>query len=137
MKTKSFFTNKYIIGILLLLIVISIDIMLHPGMSRVMLPKKFATNLQPQFPKFCHQPLNIKAKRWVKAVNSIERLQALDSTTAGFEMDIYFDEDLHNFFVYHDSSVMSQTVLQDMLNVYQHRNLQASIWLDFKNLSAH
>jgi len=135
MKTKSFFTNKYIIGILLVLIIISVDILLHPGMSRVMLPKTFTSDLPAQFPTFCDQPLKISGKRWVKAVNHIEKLNALDSSTSGFEMDIYFDEDLQKFFVYHDSSELSQITLQDILNAYQKKELKASVWLDFKNLS--
>ena len=135
MISRKFYTNKYLLALLILLLVLIIDVFLHKGMSRVILPESFTNKRGAQKPDYCIQPLGIKNKEWVKAVNSKELMQGLDSTKAGFEMDIYFDKRQDKFFVYHDSSKVSSQTLEEQLQIYESRKLVSSIWLDFKNLS--
>lgn len=135
MISRNFYTNKYFLAIIILVLVLLIDVFLHKGMSRVILPESFTNKRVPQKPAYCVQSLIITNKDWVKAVNSPVLMQALDTATAGLEMDIYFDKTLNKFFVYHDSSNVSTQTLEEQLEIYKSRKLMASIWLDFKNLS--
>lgn len=135
MRSRNFYTNKYFLALVILILVLLVDVFLHKGMSRVIIPDNFTSKRASQNPDYCVQPLVIKNKDWVKAVNTQELMQNLDSTVAGLEMDVYFDKSKNNFFVYHDSSSMSTQSLQQQLDVYRSRKLSASMWLDFKNLS--
>lgn len=135
MRSRNFYTNKYFIAFVILVLVLMVDVFLHRGMSRVILPESFTDKREAQHPEYCMQPLIIKNKDWVKAVNTKELIQGLDSTVAGLEMDVYFDINENRFFIYHDSSNISVQTLQQQLTIYQNRKLTASIWLDFKNLS--
>lgn len=135
MKTKAFFTNKYYLALLVLVMLLLADVMLHKGMSRVILPESFTSLRKPQHPGYCLPNLINKNKQWQKAVNTGSQLQQLDHSLAGFEMDVYFDLKKNMFFVYHDSSNISQISLLQQLAIYRQRKLSASIWLDFKNLS--
>ena len=135
MKRSSFYTNKYFIAFLILVLVLLVDVFLHKGMSRVILPENFTDKREALSPEYCAQNLIIKNKDWVKAVNSKQLMQQLDSSVGGLEMDVYFDKSKNNFFVYHDSSNISTESLQQQLEIYKSKKLIASVWLDFKNLS--
>jgi len=104
-------------------------------MSRVILPESFTKKRQPQTGiQRCNPALQVKGKKWIKAVNTIAMAERTDSTANGFEMDVYFDTARNNFFVYHDSSVISAVTAGDIFSVMDKRNLQAAAWLDCKNL---
>lgn len=135
MKKNSFILNKYTLSLLILLLCLVADIILHKGMSRVLIPKSFTENRTPQYLKLCENPLIISNKKWSKAVNSVEKMQQIASAIAGLEMDVYFDTTKNLLQVYHDSSETIHPFIEDILNVYATRKLTASIWLDFKNLS--
>lgn len=135
MKKNSFLLNKYTLSVLILLFCLGVDIFLHKGMSRVLIPKTFTVNRRPQDLKLCEQPLIISSKKWNKAVNTAEKMRRLPADAAGLEMDVYFDTTKNLLQVYHDSSELSQPFIKDILDVYKARQLSASIWLDFKNLS--
>ncbi len=135
MRSRNFYTNKYFLAVVILVLVLLTDVFLHRGMSRVIIPENFTSQRAPLMVSYCEQPLIISNKDWVKAVNTQTLMQELDSSVAGLEMDVYFDKSKNNFFVYHDSSNISSQSLQSQLNIYQQRKLSASIWLDFKNLS--
>ena len=135
MRSRNFYTNKYFLALVILILVLLVDVFLHKGMSRVIIPERFTNKRAPQNPAFCVQPLIIKSKDWVKAVNTEALMQAQDSTSAGLEMDVYFDKSKNSFFVYHDSSNISAQSLEQQLDVYRSRKLTASVWLDFKNLN--
>jgi len=115
---------------------VGVDIVLHKGMSRVILPESFTAERSARDYLTCDQPLVVKDKKWIKGVNSIKRLQQLDSSLAGFEIDVYFDTSKNYFMVYHDSGVISELNLEAIMQQYQNRNMTASVWLDFKNLLA-
>lgn len=135
MKLTSFLTNKYTVSVLILLLCLGADIVLHKGMSRVILPESFTTERTAAIYATCNQLLVVKDKKWIKGVNTIAGLQALDTGLAGFETDVYFDTDKNDFLVYHDSAVISDQSLQGILQLYQSRSMTGSVWLDFKNLS--
>ncbi len=137
MSKSKIFTNKYTISALILLLCMAVDIFLHKGMSRVMLPASFTNKIQPYGIQPAKQPLVIYQKKWLKAVNSTSLMLNLDSATAGLELDLYLDTLKNTFFVYHDSSNVSDESLEKLLSIYKQRNLKSSLWFDLKNLSYH
>jgi hypothetical protein len=137
MKKNNFLLNKYTLSLFILLLCLAADIILHKGMSRVMMPESFTAKRSARQFARCEQPLVLAGKSWIKGVNTVLQIEQLDSHVAGFEMDVYFDT-LQNYLqVYHDSSGYSNLPIESILAVYKARNLSSSIWLDFKNLSAY
>ncbi|MEO6229472.1 MAG: hypothetical protein ABJB11_20255 [Ferruginibacter sp.] len=135
MKKNSFILNKYTLPLLILLLYLGVDIILHKGMTRVLIPKSFNSNLHPQYIQPLDVPLTISDKKWQKAVNTVQKMQQLANNAPGLEMDVYFDTTKNLLQVYHDSSETVRPLIEDILAVYKARKLSASIWLDFKNLS--
>ncbi|MFN0082317.1 MAG: hypothetical protein ACKVOM_07325, partial [Ferruginibacter sp.] len=74
-------------------------------------------------------------KEWVKAVNTKELMSKIDSRSSGLEFDIYFDSSKKIFDVHHDVNASIGLNLDDLLKIYNDRKLEASIWIDFKNLN--
>jgi hypothetical protein len=132
---KKFLTNKYTISCIIVLMVVTVDIVLHKGMSRVMLPASFTQQRGVLRPQRCPQPLLNINKQWIKGVNTIVQLAAIDSSTAGIEMDVYYDEVANRLFVYHDSAAISTVGIETLLEIWTQKNKMGCIWLDFKNLS--
>ena len=135
MKKNTSLKNKYTLLLSMLLLLLVLDVFLHKGMTRVLMPAGFSNTIQPQLLQPTSKALIITAKEWKKAVNSLAVMQGLPSDLAGFEMDVYFDTAKNSFQVYHDSAVFSSQSLEGLLEMYQQRKLTSSIWLDFKNLS--
>lgn len=136
MNIPGFIKNKYTISVLILLGLLLADVLLHKGMSRVILPDLFTDKIS----LFNGTPKNnllpVIDKAWIRAINSIEQLEALPQQTAGFEFDAYFDQDSHSFRVYHDSGKMSLLDAENLLSVYDKRKLASGVWIDLKNLEA-
>ncbi len=135
MKIKGFFTNKYFIGIIILLLVFFTDIIFHKGMTRVLIPNSFTEQRSAKDYHHCNTILINKEKRWLKAINTISLIQSIPKNTNGIEIDVYYDPKINSFYVYHDSINVSQTTIHQILNVYKERQMNASIWFDFKNLT--
>ena len=135
MKIKNILLNKYTLSVFILVVCLAADIIVHKGMSRVMLPENFTNERTAKIYPMCEQPLFAGGKKWLKGINSIAQVQQLDTAVDGFEVDVYFDTIKNYLKVYHDSSAMSDVSLNDILSVYKIRNLSAPVWLDFKNLS--
>lgn len=135
MKIKRSIINKYTLPLFILLLCLFTDIVLHKGMSRVILPKSFTDKRGVQKFRRCEQPLVNNGKKWVKAVNTIQKIRQLNTDVPGFEMDVYFDTTKNYLEVYHDSSEERYPRIEEILEVYKQRKLSCSIWLDFKNLS--
>ena len=135
MKKNGFVFNKYTLSLVIVLLVLSVDILMHKGMSRILLPATFIKNQPPQRLTRGDRPLVLTGKKWMKAVNNLERIEQLPQDIAGFEMDVYFDTAKNHLKVYHDSSEYNLLNIESILKVYKSRNLSCSIWLDFKNLS--
>lgn len=133
---KGFFTNKYTVSVFIMLAIVATDILLHKGMSRTILPENFTNKREPQLRLgVCTQNLISTGKPWLKAVNTPELILVIDSSTHGFEMDVYFDTSVNKFFVYHDSARLSNITAEDILNIMESRRINASVWFDFKNLT--
>ncbi len=136
MKKKGILTNKYTLAVLFVLALLISDVMLHKGMTRLMLPGARISDTKVAALAPCGRHLLIDQKKWRQAVNTIEKVNQLDKRIAGFEMDVYFDTAKKCLEVYHDSSAYSSLNITSILRIYRSRELTASIWLDFKNLSS-
>src|SRR6218665_250833 len=133
---KGLIVNKYTISLLILLTILGVDILLHKGMSRTILPASFTTKRSPQTGlSHCNSSLLIHNKKWLKAINNTALAASIDSPVSGIEMDLYFDTAKNVFFVYHDTLVISNTTIEEILAVLSHKKLHPSLWLDVKNLS--
>ncbi len=136
MSKYSFLKNKYTLLVIILLLLLAVDVFLHKGMTRLLMPDGFPAAIQPATLQPLKQPLVQAGIQWKKAVNNGEAMTSLPASVAGLEIDVYFDTARKSFQVYHDSAVFSDQSLEGLLEIYQQRNLSGSIWLDFKNLSS-
>ena len=105
MKKNKFLLNKYTLSVLILLLCLALDIFLHRGITRVLLPDSFTNKRTPQNFVPYDRPLQVNSKEWIKAVNTLSRIEKIPSQAAGIEMDVYFDTIKNTFQVYHDSAV--------------------------------
>lgn len=120
---------------LIIMLLIFADSVLHKGLIRVMLPKKFP-DLSISAKQPSHKAVLINAgKEWIKAVNTIELMNKVESKSSGLEFDIYFDTGKKMFDVHHDVDNSTGLNFDDLLQAYNKRGLVASIWMDFKNLA--
>ena len=127
--------NKYKLIAAFLAIYLLADLVLHKGLVRVMIQKKFPDHaIDSGASKDKHMLINT-GKSWVKAVNTLARLEAIDQYCSGMECDVYFDTAKKIFDVHHDENKSTGLNLDTLLQVYRKRGLQASLWLDFKNLT--
>ena len=119
----------FIIGLYLV-----IDIVQHKGLTRVLLPKTFpAYKTDTSYPQNKNILVN-KNKEWIKAVNTKELLNKIDAAASGIECDVYFNQQKNIFEIHHDPGKSTGFNLNDLLDSYSKQGLQASIWLDLKNL---
>lgn len=127
--------NKYKLIAAIIVLLIAVDSYRHKGLIRVMMPKKYPVyTLGKTFPKNDNRLINTN-KNWVKAVNSVERMNNISTKASGLECDIYFDTVKNMFDVHHDIDDSRGLNFESLLKAYQNRNLQASLWIDFKNLN--
>lgn len=136
MNVKSFLRNKYMLLAIILLSLVTLDMVMHKGITRVLLPKSFPVEKKAGFYKICDAANLPVDKRWRKAVNTLDKIRELDTEIAGFEMDVYFDTTKSCLYVYHDTSEYSTLRIESILDVYASKKMQGFIWLDFKNLDS-
>ncbi len=136
MKSKHYYKNKFFLGALVIILILCTDILLHKGMVRILIPDSFIKNRAAADFPHCDQKLVNNSKTWRKAIDSADAMNKLPAGIAGFEVDVYFDSTINSFYVYHDSSGISNIRIEELLNIYKNRNLSASIWFDFKNLNS-
>ena len=126
--------NKYKLMAFIIGLYLLVDVLQHKGQTRVLFPKEFTqakqSALLPQSKSF----LTNKDKSWKKGVNTHESMNGLNPDDAGFECDVYFDTAAKSFDVHHDPNKSTGYSLDNLLALYHQRKLQASIWLDIKNL---
>lgn len=127
--------NKYKLMAFIILLYLLVDVLQHKGQTRVLFPKNFpGIKLKALLPQSKSILIN-KDKNWKKAINTKLQLDGLRPDIGGFECDIYFDNtSTSSFNVYHDPGKGTGYTLNDLLALYKQKNLQASIWLDIKNL---
>jgi hypothetical protein len=135
MRRFRFIKNKYSLSVLILVCCLLVDIVLHKGMSRVIIPEEFTEKIAPVRLPLCQNPLQQKGKEWVKGINTIGMMNGLPADAAGIETDVYFDEVNNCFYVYHDSSARSELNADTLLSAYHGKKLTATIWFDLKNLN--
>ena len=127
--------NKYKLMAFIIGLYLLVDVLQHKGQARVLFPKDLpGIPLVTLYPQSKSILLN-KDKSWKKAVNTNAQIEELKPDDAGFECDIYFDTaSAGSFDVHHDAGKSIGYSLDDLLQLYQQKNLQAGIWLDLKNL---
>jgi hypothetical protein len=127
--------NKYKLMVFIIGLYLLVDVLQHKGQARVLFPKKFpAYSTGAGLPKSSSTLINTN-KHWKKGVNSKALMQDLNEATAGFECDIYFDTVTNIFHVQHDADKSTGTNLDDLLELYGQKKMNAGIWLDIKNLA--
>ncbi|MCO6496762.1 MAG: hypothetical protein J5I50_03770 [Chitinophagaceae bacterium] len=135
MKQKYRINWKIILPVMLLIYLFT-DILIHKGQFRFLLPASFNSHILSDSLLRCEATVENKSIIWAKGVNTISAIDRLGDEAGGMEIDVYFDTSSNNFYVYHDSSSISKTTLRDILDVYRKKELDFSVWLDFKNLNA-
>lgn len=134
MLLKWAFKNKYKLMVFIIGLYLLVDVLQHKGQARVLFPLQY-----PVIKMDTVQPGNSTIintdKQWLKAVNTVNRMNLVNKNSSGFECDVYFNLQQNEFEVHHDPDKVTGTMLQDLLKYYQQQNLSASVWLDFKNLT--
>lgn len=127
--------NKYKLMAFTIGLYLLVDVLQHKGQTRLLISKDFpGSPMQTLLPQSKTILIN-KDKSWKKAVNTKAQMEVLSPDEAGFECDIYFDPATSGYFdVHHDPGKSSGYSLDDLLQLYRQKKLQASIWLDIKNL---
>ena len=120
--------------LLIPLLYLLVDGVLHKGIVRVMLPKKFNQQLH-LLESTNKQYLKTPNKFWAKAVNTPQALAQVDINTAGCEIDVYFDTTYKTFFLHHNQNNSTGFTIDSFLVIYKNQRRPHCIWLDFKNLS--
>ena len=134
MLLKWIFKNKYKLMAIIIGLYLVADIVQHKGQARVLVPRTFISyKVDTSGPENEHGIIN-KGKAWIKAVNTKELLANVDVKTSGIECDVYFNPGKNIFEIHHDADKPTGFILNDLLDDYLKMKLQASIWLDFKNL---
>ena len=135
MLLKWIFKNKYKLMAFIIGLYIIADVVKHKGQTRVLFAKNFPVyKVDENVPKAKNNLINTD-KEWKKAVNTIDKLNALSEQQGGIECDVYFNREKNSFEVHHDWDKSTGLSLEELFNQYKKRNLSASIWLDFKNLN--
>jgi len=135
MRKRTLTPGKYTGLLIIILLLAGVDVFLHKGITRVLLPASFTDERKEVAVSVCEQPLISNGKEWVKAVNTITGIEQLPYQTSGIEMDVYFDTLKNQLLVYHDSAHYTTTGIEQLLLKYKEKKLSPAIWLDFKNLS--
>jgi hypothetical protein len=127
--------NKYKLMAFIIGLYIVVDVVQHKGQTRVLFPENFPVyQVDENVPKAKNILINTD-KEWKKAVNTINKLNALSEQQSGIECDVFFNMTKNSFEVHHDWDKPTGLGLEELFNQYKKRNLSASIWLDFKNLN--
>jgi hypothetical protein len=126
--------NKYKLMVFIIGLYLLVDVLQHKGQIRVLFPKDFAESKNEILLPQSKSILINKDKSWKKGVNTKEQMSQLNADGAGFECDVYFDRTTISFDVHHDADKSIGYSLDNLLQLYHQKKLQASIWLDIKNM---
>lgn len=127
--------NKYKLMVIIIALYLGVDVWMHKGQTRMLLPKIFGETSYAALKPQSKAILINTNKNWKKGINTPALINKLDEHTAGFECDVYFDTEQNVFSVHHDAGKPSGFTLDSLLKIYQHKKLSSSIWLDVKNLA--
>ncbi|MEO6254986.1 MAG: hypothetical protein ABIO79_16880 [Ferruginibacter sp.] len=127
--------NKYKLMAFIIGLYLLVDVLQHKGQARLLFPKDYPEVKQQTLLPQSKSMLVNKDKNWKKALNTKAKMNELSPANAGFECDIYFDTaSKGSLDVHHDPGKSIGYHLDDLLQLYREKNLQAAIWLDIKNL---
>jgi hypothetical protein len=133
---KKILNNKYKLMLFAIAILLFLDMLMHKGLVRYLIPKSFPLHATNRILPISGTTFINKDKNWVKAVNSVERMHTINDATAGIEFDIYFDTAKKLFDVHHDEDNSTGLNFETLLKEYKRLGLRASMWIDFKNLNS-
>jgi len=126
--------NKYKLMAFIIGLYVLADVVQHKGLTRIMLPENFPEHkIDSSFPGNKNILVNTN-KAWVKGIDTKELMNSIESKSSGIEFDVYFGVQKKIFDVHHDPDNSIGLNLEDQLQIYTQRGMQASIWLDLKNL---
>jgi hypothetical protein len=134
MRIPGFIKNKYSVAAIILVCLLLADIILHKGMSRVIIPSGFSDNITIARLSPCNQSLVQKEKNWIRAVDNTSLMSALPQNTAGIGFTVYYDSIQNRLEVYQQDAPSLN--IDTLLNVYSAKKLHSNIWLKLKNLNA-
>jgi heptose-I-phosphate ethanolaminephosphotransferase len=126
--------NKYKLMAFIIGLYMLVDVLQHKGQTRFLFPKDFPENSGGMLLPQSKSILVNTGKYWKKGINTQEQMNVLKVKEDGFECDVYYDSATGSFGVHHDPDKNRGFNLNNLLQLYQQRNLQSSIWLDIKNL---
>ena len=135
MELPGFIKNKYTVSVLILLGLLGTDIVLHQGMSRVILPDSFTDKVKPYTNAPVANHITINQKNWTRGVNQVEWMDRIPPDRGGIEFDVYMDTAIGRLLVYHDSDRISRLQADSLLAARLKKGISGGIWLDLKNLS--
>jgi hypothetical protein len=75
MNGKSILRNKYMLLAIILLSLVALDMVMHKGITRVLLPKSFPAEKKAGPYKICDAANLPVDKRWRKAVNTEDKIR--------------------------------------------------------------
>jgi len=127
--------NKYKLMVAFIGLYLVVDVLQHRGMTRVLLPKSFPGKVDSSYPASSSR-LVFSGKEWKQAVNTERLLNGLPSSIPGFECDVYYNDEKNFFDVHHDPGITGAPGLETLLQGYVPSKGNASVWLDFKNLTS-
>lgn len=126
--------NKYKLMAFIIGLYLVVDILQHKGQARVLFSIDFTEAKHESLLPQSKSILVNNEKNWKKGVNTTAQLNELTMSDAGFECDVYFDTAAKSFSVHHDPDKSSGLTLENLLQLYQQKKMNAAIWLDIKNL---
>ena len=126
--------NKFKLLLIFIIIITLTDIFLHKGLLRFLIPKDFENYKIGNIEPLKNNYLINRNKNWVKAVNTTYKMETIEKEISGIELDIYYDTLKNIFDVHHDPDNSIGQNFEDLLIIYKRKRLEASLWIDFKNL---
>lgn len=125
--------NKYKLLLFVFAFMLLLDMFLHKGLVRFLIPKQFTKYAIENIKPLANNGFINTNKNWIKAVNTPEKMNLITPENSGIELDIYYDTLKNIFDVHHDLYNSVGQNFEDLLIIYKRKNLQASLWIDFKN----
>jgi hypothetical protein len=127
--------NKYKLLLGFLIFFAGIDIANNNGQFRLLFSKNFnVTQISNQTKA---NDLSLASKHFAKAVNSVERYNAVSAQDISLELDVWFDRDLNDFKVTHNIEDWQGTLLSgfmDTIFLKKNSSNKHVFYFDLKNL---
>ncbi len=125
--------NKYKLLLFVFAFMLLLDMFLHKGLVRFLIPKQFTKYAIENIKPLANNGFINTNKNWIKAVNTPEKMNLITPENSGIEIDIYYDTLKNIFDVHHDINNSVGQNFEDLLIIYKAKKITASIWIDFKN----